>query len=1736
MNIFDLDRSVIKEYARFARSFTEIRAPDLRDKVERAYSEGKFWPEPMIQLNPRFKSGGTVGELVRAKELFEGCERVFRNERADRPTKDGSLELFRHQLDAIGLSRQIGSFVVTTGTGSGKSLCYFIPIVDRVLRARSVGESRRTRALVVYPMNALANSQYEELERRIGGSKYKNVVTFERYTGQDDDKTRERIRAEKPDIILTNFMMLEMLLTRQDERDREILANCEGLEFLVLDELHTYRGRQGADVAMLVRRLRERLAKDGTHLNCIGTSATMASDMAGESDREKVANVASILFSAEISQNAIVTETLERVTDRVLSPRKFSPGELAAAIDGFLSAPHDDKSLTKNPFMVWIELTLGLSADEDGALLKRAKPLDLEKAARELAAASSLEYITCRAHLEQALEIVSKPEGERGGTGTLPFFPVRVHRFLSGAGRIYATLEKPGTRETTFDGQVFLPTREERARVYSTYFCRNCGQEHHPVYRTNSEGGLQFVARAIDDVPAGPDLPDNQKGSELPGFLTPVTNDDMEAFTGDIEQYPEEWRERTRNEQWRLKAAYRKSALSLHRIGVDGVVGDGGFVAWFQPGRFGFCPACGDTHTRAGRDINRLAGLSAEGRSSATTMLVSAILRWMKNPKSGRDKTQQKVLGFSDNRQDAALQAGHFNDFIFISLLRGAVLAALTRVGNAGASDANIGRLIAEVLGFDEVHPERTAEWLPLENPERSVIRNAMSELNGVLAHRFWFDQRRGWRFTFPNLEQLKLVDIDYQGLDEICGEDDRFVNGMLPLRSLSPQRRKEAFVTILDSARMGLAIRTDALDWNKLEELYRKRNVLLPPWGFSEDEFPRGAGTLVIGSPPEARTQREAESYIRTGIQSRFGRNLRKLVGRDVRGDEYLKLLHSMAHQLERLSLLAETPVAGAVGYRLAVERVIFRLSASHAVRANKFFRDLYGAIATQFLDGGALLFGDEAREHTAQVEQRRRQLREKRFRFGKKEQKELSDARAEMRQLGEPARFLPVLFCSPTMELGVDISELDAVYLRNVPPSPANYAQRSGRAGRSGSAALVLTYCSAQSPHDQYFFANRADMVQGVVRPPVIDLSNQDLVESHLHAIWLAQTGAEISGKIAEVLDTSNAKRPLRSDIRTAAADPVTREKATTRMQRVLADLARVYKAQPPEWFDSADAVASRISATAAESFERAFDRWRSLLSGAEVLRDEARRVLDNFGIVDPKLRRQAQIQQDQAHAQIGLLLSGGDTFGGDFYTYRYLATEAFLPGYNFPRLPLMAFIPGQGSDRRDTYVQRPRFVGITEFGPHSRIYHEGRAYRVVRAQIPSSDRESSGELRTNSIWLCRSCGARHTKQPEACHACGSKEGWRAIDAVKRIETLGTRPAEHITANDEERQRQGFEVVTTFSWPERRGQISVLRAELRDERGEAIGTIAYASAATIQRLNLGLRRRQNPGMYGFKIDPATGRWLGEDAAQEADAAADEDPTQGRPQPIVPMVEDRKNALLFRPAQPFRSEVAAAVVQYALLRGIETEFQLEEGELLAEAMPDRSDRRAILFYEATEGGAGVLARLARDGQAFARVARRALHLMHFEHSESNWLDKGEGLCKAACYRCLLSYYNQPDHELLERHDEAALALLRAIADGATYFLEGAQPSANSQAENLTPVERFLVELERNAIGPPKVKISGSGVQLNWSTHMVVGLFGQTAADRATLEGMDYTVVEIDEHPDNWGPSIERLGELLGAQ
>ena len=404
LDVFALRDSVVDEYKRFATSFTTIHAPDIRAQVTRTSTlRNRYWPEPLIQINPSYKCSTDVDTLVADGVLDPGCADIFR-------ASGEPLSLYKHQQQAIALAAEGESFVVTTGTGSGKSLCFFIPIVSHVLAARRTSAERRTHAIVVYPMNALANSQMDELTKFIDQVPGERPITFDRYTGQDDKSERRRIADEPPDILLTNFMMLELLMTRQEEIDRRVIGNCADLGFLVLDELHTYRGRQGADVALLVRRVRERLQPG--KLLCIGTSATMASEETLEDKNRVVAGVASKLFGTQIAESNVITETLERITDSTATADSVKP-YIGEAIDTGVRSQISDAALREHPLAVWVETRLGISFSDVDQRWVRARPRTVTEAVAELSDGSGRSPAACRRVLRDLLLVSSVPERDR---------------------------------------------------------------------------------------------------------------------------------------------------------------------------------------------------------------------------------------------------------------------------------------------------------------------------------------------------------------------------------------------------------------------------------------------------------------------------------------------------------------------------------------------------------------------------------------------------------------------------------------------------------------------------------------------------------------------------------------------------------------------------------------------------------------------------------------------------------------------------------------------------------------------------------------------------------------------------------------------------------------------------------------------------------------------------------------------------------------------------------------------------------------------------------------------------------------------------------------------------------------------------------------------------------------------------------------------------------------------------
>ena len=270
--------------------------------------------------------------------------------------------------------------------------------------------------------------------------------------------------------------------------------------------------------------------------------------------------------------------------------------------------------------------------------------------------------------------------------------------------------------------------------------------------------------------------------------------------------------------------------------------------------------------------------------------------------------------------------------------------------------------------------------------------------------------------------------------------------------------------------------------------------------------------------------------------------------------------------------------------------------------------------------------------------------------------------------------------------------------------------------------------------------------------------------------------------------------------------------------------------------------------------------------------------------------------------------------------------------------------------------------------------------------------------------------------------------------VDNLYKVEAVETRRMERITVRDEERTRQGYDVQTCFGYnPTDKERTEV---QLKDENGTLMATLTYGASATIWKINKGWKRRKDQATFGFIIDNKTGYWSKQDAPQDdgdGDAAGNDIPTSRR-QRISPYVQDTRNILVFRPAHPL-GEKTMATLQAALHLGIIRTFDVEASEVVVEPLPDRKNRNCFLIYEASEGGAGVLHRLTDpESDGMRRVAQTALQVMHYELRDGVWTDteedRGDDRCEAACYRCLLSYTNQPDHELINRRDDTVKSLL----------------------------------------------------------------------------------------------------------
>ncbi|MBI1299665.1 DEAD/DEAH box helicase [bacterium] len=1591
MNVFESHRQIVQDYASYIRSFLNIADPQIQNVVEEELSKGKLWPEPLLQFNPAYKLAGSVDSLTRAGTLHPSIANIFKG-----------YSLYQHQVDAIKLGIAGKDFIVTSGTGSGKSLTYIGTIFHHLL---SQPKREGVQAIVIYPMNALINSQTEEFKRyeenyqKATGQDF--PIDFGQYTGQEKEEQREKMRRQPPQVLLTNYMMLELLLTRL--REREIRDSIyQNLRFLVFDELHTYRGRQGADVAMLIRRIRARCSQPVVH---IGTSATMVTAGDTSSQRQQVAAVATTFFGREFSPQQIVNETLTRS----LSGGSGAPAtqELAVAIQDGVDRSAGVEALRRHAVAVWLESQVAL-VERDGELLRR-KPQRLGDVIDSLAQASGLPPDICRSFLADLLQWISEVNVRLQANGErYTILPFKLHQFISQTGSVYTTLDQDENRYITLEPGIFKQDEEEKKPIFPNVFSRVSGHAFLCVSLVGNRLEPREFRQSSEEDP---------EVESTDGYL--IIGEDIWDPETDVEMLPESWLRRTQKglvPQAKQRPFFPRK-LYFDEWGNCSETEPKRWWGWFMQAPLLFDPTGGafyDTRTNEG---TKLTTLGREGRSTSTTITAFSVLRQLND--AGYRPKDQKLLSFTDNRQDAALQAGHFNDFIQVAHLRAAIYKALKDSPTQSLTYQNLGEAVFRALNLPFLEYANRNEEPVLAFQRRDYEKH----LQNFLTYRAIADLKRSWRIVLPNLEQCGLLEIDYAYLDEVAAED-AFWGDVPLLGQLDSSARRELLSTILDFYRLEYAIHSENyLIENRMNESEKAfREKLRSPWTLDEKESLRAP--FVIRYEPLNRTARLFSKSM--GPASALGKFFKLYVRQrglriNLAQDNYRAFILTVMKKLEQADFLIsqtarteqneEVPV-----YRLRLDRIIWRLGDGSAVKAdaikqrsykeqtlrpNAFFQELY---QRDFAQMKRL----QAADHTGQLGTEARLEREDRFRADWY----LDEAKKLLNQEKIRRESLSALFCSPTMELGIDIGGLSVVHMRNAPPNPANYAQRSGRAGRSGQGALIFTYCSSYSPHDRHYFQNQADLVAGVVQAPRLDLCNRELLTTHLNALAISEIGLpgiEVQGEgnrpslmhlIVDDVATANGKMALSSEVRAGLAlQPAQFDRLSAMFKRVVVDFEGDLATTGALWY-SDQWIAQNLSLLA-DHLDESLIRWRRLYRSARTILTRATQSIESgvHSLTSEEYRRYKR-NQDQATRQLDLLrnhLAGSSTELSEFYPYRYLASEGFLPGYNFTRLPLRVFLPTGNSSGE--FISRPRSIALREFGPQNIIYHNGRKYRV--SQLVVQDTESS----LSEARISTKAGYYLTDEQMKLEFCpfsglnlGDNENRRHLHDLLEMAESRADEIDRISCEEEERVSRGYEITTYFSVDG--GQLDrVGRASVRTDEHTLLN-LRFMSAARLVHVNYKWRTQETEG---FPIGMVSGDWR---------ASLPENTTSEPFKYVKLWTSNLADALYLEPLQPLGlSPEGVITLQNALKRAIELRFQVEPNEIGAISVGDPAAPN-MLIYEAAEGSLGILSRFTYEPEIFRETVEEAIALCRYDDPTY----KGP-----ASYNDLLSYYNQREHKVIDR-------------------------------------------------------------------------------------------------------------------
>ena len=1692
LNPIAYTENVVSSFLRYQLTAYPFADPRLHEQMRDLLSLDRTRKSPLlkgpyISLSLPFRQGATVQSLA-----DEGLLHPHLSSRIS----DRITNLYSHQERAVRAISAGRTTLVSTGTGSGKTECFLYPVVSRCLQLRDERAPAGICAVIVYPMNALAEDQLMRLRGLLAGS----GIPFGIYVGKTPEGEADvvgvrlpagasratyqarlkrvqregtgetvypgeevcsrqmmRTAGRQPRILLTNVKQLELLLTRQ--KDIELFTGAR-LDFLVFDEAHTFTGALGAETACLIRRLRACCGTNAEGTTCVATSATIVDHDAPDSARKFAAR----FFGVSKDLVEVVNEDYESevwASSRVV-PTDPSPNaseqlkQCVSAVDEedgsgmalqavYQGLPHDNtikgRPLPANGTNFSLEsLHSDLSRNE--LIFRLSDELAEPQALEDLP--SALERHIGRP-VTEAEVLYWLTLGAAARKHGRPLLRPVVHSFVRGIGGAVVTfpedLDGPQLWLAAEDKDM-SPGSGDSLAHFPVTTCTTCGQHYYITFlkdfkfKGKKPGGGDATARGIVWEP----LEESLQGKRVV-LVDRLIGEDDDQSSNHARTAPVYLCRH-------CGAAHPDKVFECLACGTK--VRPLKMLAVAQrnkedPGMLTSCLSCQATG-------KRLNGRYREPARPVRAINVADV--HVLSQDMVHHAERKRLLVFCDNRQDAAFQAGWMKDHARRFRLRALMFAGLkTRQMSIG-----------DMVGFLDDHLEDNEALSRALVPEVwQVIRREGS------GGRHQLERRKYLRFQVLRevthsarqalgLEPWGRIVVSYEGLDASLPWIQEHADDL----GLPPEDLKQGVAGILDYLRRKQVLHDPEY------EIFTKR------WMDGAREIQQGY--LPKLHPKGVKLRREATDnpqLVTQWLSDKGATTLRQVAKKwGVRAEAVDSVMEGLFNMLIEAGLLISVRLKGARGrplpniqgvYQVNGDRLklqphhgIWRCKSCRRTTPRRLPKNLcpywrcQGQLVwvredkdnydLRLLDGAYSMLRPE--EHTAMVPNDERERLENLF-------KGTSDA-------------VNCLVCTPTLELGIDIGQLDSVLMRNVPPLPANYWQRAGRAGRRHRMAVDFTYSRPVS-HDRAYFAEPRKLLAGRIDPPAFNLRNEVMVSKHVHATVIASLQRYRRDQnrpedervaICTALKVCLPQRVTpylfeNHELRTAPFDfSSLRDVVTKHAEAITSDVLGVFR---DGWPSEDDSV------VAPSALRNHVDSFVSRLGGIiSRLRHRLQWAMRQIQRLNDRRRKEGTLEPadealfhrcDNLVKQLkGTLRRRGQPQGhDDFNTFNMLAAEGFLPGYGLEGGSVIGWaeIPYWRAGAMDFYLPRPSATALREYVPGNLIYANGHRFVARVFHLHSDIDEEHAETPIYEV------AADRQAVKEISSSTALSLGGKSLSAIGVCDTDLIHTS-HISDEEELRFQLGVAIHglelgqhsggTAFRWGPK---------SLHLRRGVRFRLVNVGASSAIS----------SQGKFGYPVCTVCGQSTSplSTTIQLEHFEKSHLKTCGHAPQRVGFYADVVADTLSLP------DCSDATIAYSVLEALRfgasnvLDMHMEDLQVLVIGHLDKKGFDALL-WDPMQGGSGLLDRLCKQ---FNEVVRAACELVANCPAE----------CKSSCNDCLQTFRNAYYHRYLNRHvareqfDERGSHLVHS------HSIPGSQPipTPNQDAMPVNDAETKLRHLLRSA-------------------------------------------------------------------